>query len=78
MSWSRDAACRIASPEIFFDPLREEDAKVICRVCPVRRECAAEALEMGYMFGVWGAMGEKERKRVRRQIANGRVIVEWT
>lgn len=71
------AACRPGSgvdPEIFFpvaEPgtmahhLQTERAKDICRTCPVVSECLAWALESGQDFGVWGGMGEVERRSLR-------------
>lgn len=73
-SWEAKAACRGLSPKeastIFFGTEGEMEAvwtrgaKVICGGCPVREEC----LEAGLFeaFGVWGAMGPRERLMYRR------------
>lgn len=42
---------------------RESDAKAICFRCPFRLRCLEAALVHGERYGVWGAMGEGERKR---------------
>lgn len=45
-----------------------ERAKVICQACPVQRQCLDHALSHGEPFGVWGATGEEERKRLARGV----------
>jgi WhiB family redox-sensing transcriptional regulator len=42
-------------------------AKLICRGCPVRTECLADALDNGIEFGVWGGMTERERRALLRR-----------
>jgi len=70
--WQLAAACR-GSDELFFHPHgereparseRERAAQALCRRCPVRRECADHALEMGEPYGVWGGVTEAEREEV--------------
>ena len=70
--WRNSAACRKVDPELFF-PLgtvgasvpQIEQAKRICRTCPVSRPCLSWALDHGDA-GVWGGTTEEER-RVRRR-----------
>jgi len=44
------------TPEQFFseDPRELEQAKVLCRVCPVRDLCLTGAVERREPWGVWG------------------------
>ena len=44
------------APEQFFseDPRELEQAKVLCRVCPLRAHCLAGALDRREPWGVWG------------------------
>jgi WhiB family transcriptional regulator, redox-sensing transcriptional regulator len=42
-------------------------AKRICRSCPVRYECLADALDNRIEFGVWGGMTERERRALLRR-----------
>lgn len=51
-----DLPCRSADPELFFaeSAARVEQAKAICRTCPVRRACLLGALERREPWGVWG------------------------
>ena len=67
--WRNYAACRDVDPDLFF-PLgtvgasvaQIEQAKQICRTCPVSRPCLHWALENGDA-GVWGGTTEDERRR---------------
>lgn len=67
-AWHGEAACRGSNPDVFFGErgLNNGEAKAICRVCPVRKECIDHALERGEKFGVWGGFSERERRRMRR------------
>jgi len=73
VSWLEAAACQDCDPDLFFPDgragpaLRQvEDAKEICRACPVQVPCLAWALEHGVGFGVWGGTTEAERRALRR------------
>ncbi len=68
--WQLAARCR-GRDDLFFHPHGEREparsdrdaaAKALCARCPVRRECAAHALEMGEPYGVWGGFTEGERE----------------
>lgn len=39
--------------------------KAICADCPVRQECADYAIEHRELFGIWGGLSERERRRIR-------------
>jgi WhiB family redox-sensing transcriptional regulator len=66
------ARCHGADPEIFFGPpgiepraerqRREADAKALCRDCPAMLACREHALQHGEVYGVWGGLGEQERR----------------
>ena len=69
--WREHAACRDHDPRLWFptDTGRSETAaraKAICRDCPVSLPCLNWALDNGERFGIWGGLGEQERKRLRR------------
>lgn len=50
------AACRGATPDIFFVRRGESTApvKATCDICPVTDECFAFAYENGESYGIWG------------------------
>ena len=67
--WKLDGVCRTIDPELWFPdaPQTGALAKKLCRTCPVIEECLEYALENGEMYGVWGGMGNSERKLLRRR-----------
>ncbi|MGX1758613.1 WhiB family transcriptional regulator [Streptomyces lydicus] len=79
MDWRHDAVCREVDPEIFFPVgntgpalLQIEEAKAVCRRCPVMGQCLQWALESRQDTGVWGGMSEEERRAMRRRAARNR------
>lgn len=70
--WEREARCRGEQDTLFFGPnrfepkrerrAREQAAKAICAGCPVVSECRDHALRHGEMYGVWGGLGEGDRR----------------
>ena len=71
LAWQDLANCRGADPDLFF-PERgasTRTAKGICRECAVRPECLEFAIVSSEKFGIWGAMSERERRKIRRQRA---------
>ena len=74
--WRHQAACKTENPELFFPvgddgpALRQVDqAKAVCRRCPVAAECLTWALESGQPYGVCGGLSEDERRALRRRNA---------
>jgi WhiB family redox-sensing transcriptional regulator len=74
MDWRHRALCRDEDPELFFPIgntgpaiVQLEQAKAVCRRCPVTDECLSWALESGQDAGIWGGMGEDERRAVKRR-----------
>jgi WhiB family transcriptional regulator, redox-sensing transcriptional regulator len=74
--WQRLGLCRGRDSAQFFHPdgergasrgRREASAKSVCRACPVRAECAAQALSSREPYGVWGGFTEAERLRLLAQ-----------
>lgn len=65
---SLQANCREADPDaLFVQGAAQNRAKLICRGCPVRTECLAEALDNRVEYGVWGGMTERERRALLRR-----------
>lgn len=47
----------------FERDIRESEAKSLCFACPYRMRCLERAVVHRERYGVWGGMGEAERKR---------------
>lgn len=67
--WRGRGACRDRAGDTFFPvgttgPALDEaeEAKAVCRRCPVRVECLSWAIDSGSDSGVWGGMTEGERR----------------
>lgn len=77
--WRESAACRDEDPELFFPvaTLGQEfeaqaaQAKKVCRRCPVRAACLAEALTR-IPCGIAGGLTEDERRALARARRDGR------
>lgn len=69
LTWRKHAACSGLEPEVFYPVSEEqaEEAKAICRECPVREPCLDYALANRERDGVWGGATERERRRMIRQ-----------
>lgn len=66
--WAARAACRESRPdELFVRGAEQNKAKQLCKACPVRTECLAEALDNQIEWGVWGGMTERERRALLRR-----------
>lgn len=66
--WPSLAACQDGDPDALFVQGAEQNiAKRICRNCPVKYECLADALDNRIEFGVWGGMTERERRALLRR-----------
>jgi WhiB family redox-sensing transcriptional regulator len=64
--WRTRAACRGADPRVFDAETAAdaEEAKKVCRRCPVRSDCLAFALRVGAECGVWGGVDLAETAAV--------------
>jgi WhiB family redox-sensing transcriptional regulator len=71
--WRAYAACAETDPDLFFAPgaIEHKLAKRICRLCPVRQECLAYAMDEPVDHGIWGGLTERERRRYRRRAPAG-------
>ena len=78
-NWAPSAACKDQTPDALFVRGAEQNkAKLVCKGCPVRTECLAEALDNQIEWGVWGGMTERERRALvrRRPAASWRTVLE--
>lgn len=59
------AACLTEDPDTWFAADAVEDAKAVCRRCPVQWACLRHALDVREPYGVWGGLDETERRELR-------------
>jgi WhiB family redox-sensing transcriptional regulator len=79
MDWRHAALCKDEDPELWFPVgnsgpavIQAEEAKAVCRRCPVLTACLAEALDRGLDSGIYGGMTEDERRALKRRNARTR------
>jgi WhiB family redox-sensing transcriptional regulator len=76
--WIDRAACSSVDTGVFFPDVRrgpgrrsrdrmEAPAKLVCEACPVKDPCLEYALRYALNDGVYGGMGEVERRQERRR-----------
>lgn len=68
LSWRTDARCHGAPHTVFFVErgASTDDARRVCRHCPVAVECLEYAVEMNEPAGIWGGLTLRERRDLRR------------
>lgn len=79
-NWEDLAACKGADASLFFGPnrfepkrdreAREAIAKSMCATCPVIEPCRELSLARGEIYGVWGGLGEAERRTLLTRMAS--------
>ncbi len=74
--WRALAACRKEDPSLFFPNGTTgtwlqviDEAKAVCRRCPVVGNCLQWALDTGEEHGVYGGLTETERRELSRRPA---------
>ncbi|MFF2236503.1 WhiB family transcriptional regulator [Streptomyces anulatus] len=79
-NWRTVAVCRDEDPDLFFPVgttgpavVQAEEARAVCRRCPVMERCLQWALESGQDHGVWGGTDENDRRRIQRRAARLRL-----
>src|ERR1022692_3682909 len=72
--WRYPAAFRDVDPELFFPIgntgpalLQIDEARQVCRRCPVMEPCLEWAIDSGQDAGVWGGLSEDERRALKRR-----------
>lgn len=72
-NWRALGSCATSDPDLWFavGALEHKQAKLICRTCPVRKECLAYAMDAPVDHGIWGGLTERERRRYRRKAPGG-------
>lgn len=64
MEWQRSAGCLGMDGEMWFPSDRTcVEAKRICNMCSVRKECLEYSLLTEQEWGLWGGIGQRQRRR---------------
>lgn len=67
--------CMETDPELWFSSNWGEgnQAKKLCAICPVRKECLTYALATNQQDGIWGGLNLWQRRRLQAQGRDRRV-----
>ena len=74
--WWHCGACWAGDASLFF-PERGQSAapgKAVCSACSMRATCLAAALLTNERFGIWGGLTERQRRLLRKTLANAGVL----
>lgn len=73
LAWLDEGLCQQVGPAEFFPEKGSstKTARAICAECPVKRECLEYALEIGDHYGVYGGLGERQRRTLLSQQNKG-------
>lgn len=73
-AWKDSAVCLAADPDLFFpaqgNRAGADDARMVCRSCPVRLDCLEDALQheggrsVQSRHGIYGGLSPKQRYNV--------------
>lgn len=69
--WAEEALCAQVDPDLWFPEKGgpTAQAKAVCQLCPVRRECLQEALDANIREGIWGGLSTNERRLLKGRAA---------
>ncbi len=67
--WRDAALCAQTDPEAFFPEKggSADEARKVCANCDVSEECLKYAFNNNELYGVWGGLTERERRKLRRR-----------
>lgn len=80
LDWQADSVCAQGEHEkirdYFFstNPTEKYQAKNLCFLCPVRKDCLKWALETKQIWGIWGGKDEGEIRRTLSVSWNGQEV----
>ena len=81
LGWQFSGKCLGYDPNLFFpfptETVQLAVAKRICADCPVKQQCLAFALALDIPHGVWGGLGEGERRELRRSSPHATNAIEY-
>jgi WhiB family transcriptional regulator, redox-sensing transcriptional regulator len=76
MDWHERGLCLHEAPDLFSPIgtinsgqalLQTDEARAVCRRCPVTEQCLAWAVDAGPVEGIWGGTTEGERRTAGRR-----------
>ncbi|WP_210115468.1 WhiB family transcriptional regulator [Mycobacterium sp. DL99] len=69
--WADEAPCKESDPEAWFPEKggSAREAKAICGTCPVKAPCLQWALDRDERFGIYGGATERDRRRMKKELA---------
>lgn len=72
-AWMENAHCTGSDADLWFssNPYEIEQAKKVCRHCPVRAQCLKFALDSDERNGVWGGESSYQRAVRRNRAKRG-------
>lgn len=72
---AEQAACNGMDRERFFDfnTYEKNDAREVCRICPVQLPCLKYAIDNNIWDGMWGGLDEDERKLLSGRLSRYRL-----
>ena len=66
-AWFEFAACKGMDPALFYPEHKPTtEAQEVCQSCPAQVACLEHALEHGENDGVWGGLGVKARRKIKK------------
>ena len=71
--WTEKALCKkIKGIDFFSDDLPAiKKAKTLCSKCEVAAECFRQAIEFEEVYGVWGGLSQRERRKYHKLYKKG-------
>ena len=67
--WKEDAACLGEDYDTFFPNVgynqHNLEARKICAICPVKKQCLMFAVNNRINYGIWGGLTPIQRKNIR-------------
>lgn len=67
-----NGACKGIAPHVFFPTTGQSPAEAqrVCARCEVREECLEYALTESEIYGVWGGLSERQRRKLTKDRRN--------
>ena len=62
-------------PDLWFEHHTEQEAKEVCKACPLLLMCAQYAVEANEPFGVWGGLSPTDRRALRGRRSNAKFVI---